>query len=203
MASRRLPLFPLPVVLLPDAHLPLHIFELRYRKLIADCAAQRTPFGILYHDPDEHGPFLFEEGRTGTEAHLEARQTLPDGRSLILVKGGARFRIVGEVPDPTEPYYEASVEDFQDDRSALSGDALVERRQRSIDLFRSAVAASAGSSDDPPELDSKRETSFPLADHLRIDADWLQRLLELRSEVQRLDRLDAVFSAASQRKRGT
>src|SRR5687768_18598605 len=124
MDSRRLPLFPLPVALLPGANLPLHIFELRYRKLIADCAAASAPFGILYHDPDEHGPFLFEEGRVGTAAHLEARQTLPDGRSLILVRGGARFRILAEVPDASEPYYEALVEDFPDEPGPTSGDAL-------------------------------------------------------------------------------
>jgi uncharacterized protein len=203
MESRRLPIFPLPVVLLPGASLPLHIFELRYRKLIADSAAAGTPFGILYHDPDLHGPFLFEEGRVGTEAHLEARQTLADGRSLILVKGGVRFRIRSEVPDPTEPYYEALVEDFPDRPAATSVQELVERRRRSIQLFRSAVAASAGSIDDPPVLDPARETSFALADHLRIDADWLASLLELESEVQRLDRLDAVFAAAAERKRGT
>ena len=196
---RRLPLFPLPVVLLPTSALPLHIFEPRYRRLIAHCLEYDKRFGVVYHDPDRHGPFLSEEGRVGTVAEIEVFHPLPDGRSLVLVRGGARFRIREGVESDT-PYYEALVEEYPD-RRRTAEEALRERRRRSIDLFGNAIEAVTGDNDESPPLDSVREASFPLASRLRIDPSWLQALLELPEETARLDRLDAVFQAAVDRRR--
>src|SRR5260370_38243553 len=47
MADRRLPMFPLGTVLLPFAHLPLHIFEPRYRALVKDCTPGDGEFGVV------------------------------------------------------------------------------------------------------------------------------------------------------------
>ena len=197
---RRLPLFPLPVVLLPGTALPLHIFEHRYRRLMAHCLEHDRQFGVVYHDPDQHGPFLSEEGRVGTVAEIEVFHPLPDGRSLVLVRGKPRFRI-REGVESGRPYYEAVVEEYPDRPARPHGEeALRERRRRSIELFASAVEAVAGEAEEAPELDPGRETSFPLAGRLRIDVAWLQALLELRDENARLDRLDAVFQAAVDRR---
>ena len=61
MAARasELPLFPLNVVLFPGVVLPLHIFEPRYRQMIADCQEQTTPFGIVLARPESQ-PLLEE-----------------------------------------------------------------------------------------------------------------------------------------------
>ena len=192
----RLPLFPLPIVLLPGTALPLHIFEPRYRTMVARCREEQSPFGLVFHDPDVHGPFLIEEGRVGTEAHIEVFHELPDGRSLILVRGGERFRIREEL-EATEPYYQAVVESYPDRTSGpLAPDALAERRRRSADLLQRAVEAVGGEMDGVPELDSEHDVSFQLARYLQINASWLQSLLELRDESERLERLDAIFRAA-------
>ena len=45
---RDLPIFPLPLVLFPGAVQPLHIFEPRYRRLLADSLAGDRRFGIAY-----------------------------------------------------------------------------------------------------------------------------------------------------------
>ncbi len=45
--STLLPLFPLDVVLLPGAPLPLHIFEPRYKEMISECLDQKRPFGVV------------------------------------------------------------------------------------------------------------------------------------------------------------
>jgi Lon protease-like protein len=199
---KRLPLFPLPVVLLPRAALPLHIFEQRYRRLVARCREADAPFGIVYHDPDVHGPFLIEEGQVGTEARIEVFHPLPDGRSLILVRGGERFRI-REGIESEEPFYEAVVEAYPDSEPVSGGPLrLEERRRRSLELFRAAVTAVAGSAEESPEPDAGSETSFLLASRLRIDASWLQALLELRDEGARLERLDVIFHAAASRRPG-
>jgi Lon protease-like protein len=192
----RLALFPLPVVLLPGTPLPLHIFEQRYRAMVARCREESKPFGLIYHDPDLHGPFLLEEGRIGTEAHIEVFHGLPDGRSLILVRGGDRFRIRDGL-ESDEPYYEAVVERYAD-RPPVGASAaqLAERRKSSTELLHRAIKAVGGETEAIPDLDSSGDVSFQLARCLQINAAWLQALLELHDESARLERLDVIFRAA-------
>ena len=85
MESFRIPLFPLPMVLFPGTLVPLHIFEPRYREMVRDVMEGEKRFGLLYHDPDESGPFMNEEGQLGTVAEIRRHQPLPDGRSMLLV----------------------------------------------------------------------------------------------------------------------
>ena len=92
MDGRLLPLFPLPVVLFPGVPLPLHIFEPRYRTMLADCMEGDRRFGILYR-PDEAGELALEPGHVGCVAHVESTQPLPDGRSNIIVTGEERFEL--------------------------------------------------------------------------------------------------------------
>ena len=195
---RRLPLFPLPVVLLPGSALPLHVFERRYRSLMAHCLEHDQQFGVVYHDPDLHGPFLNEEDRVGTVAEIEVFHPLSDGRSLVLVRGGAKFRIREGVESDT-PYYEAVVEEVIDGTS-LTAEALRARRSTSIALFAQAVQAVTGEGDEAAEPKATVEASFPMAGRLRIDVAWLQALLEMTDEVDRLDRLDVVFQSALHRR---
>ena len=198
--SRR-PLFPLPIVLLPGTALPLHIFEPRYRKMVAHCRDQEGPFGLIYHDPDVHGPFLIESGRVGTDAYIEVFHALPDGRSLILVRGGERFSIREEIAS-AEPYYEAWVDPYVDERpssTALAG--LPERRRLSSELLHRAVESVGGEGEGVPELDFAKDVSFQLARSLQINPSWLQALLELRDELARLERLDVIFRAAVEARR--
>src|SRR5919107_683717 len=56
---RELPVFPLPLVLFPGVPLPLHIFEERYRRMLADVRASNNLFGLSYFAPGERGdPYL-------------------------------------------------------------------------------------------------------------------------------------------------
>lgn len=192
----RLPLFPLPAVLFPGARIPLHIFEPRYRRMVGRCLEFDRRFGLLYHDPDLRGPFLMEEGRVGTVAEIEEFRILPDGRSLIVAGGRERFSI-REGIESEEPYYEGVVLDYHDPETAENG-GMVDRRRRSLALFREVVEG-LDERPDPerlPELDPRREVSFRLAPTIQIDPRWQQSLLELRDEEERLDRLDTVFELA-------
>ena len=190
----RLPLFPLPVVLLPGASMPLHVFEPRYREMVADCLRSDRRFGLVYHDWDQQGPFLFDEGRVGCVAEIREHQLLEDGRSLIGVRGMERFGIVDGIESETR-YYEALVSPYRD-TDPLPDDLLVARRQESIHLFHAVVASLAERPEQLPELRPDRETSFRLAQTISVDPSWHQRLLELRDETARLDELDRVFQAA-------
>ena len=102
-----LPLFPLNTVLFPGGHLPLHIFEDRYKQMIADCIAAKRPFGVcLIREGNEVGtaaePFDF-----GTTAHIRSVEELDEGRLNIVCTGGQRFR-VAEITQHS-PYLAAEV----------------------------------------------------------------------------------------------
>src|SRR6267378_7300015 len=109
---RELPIFPLPIVLFPGATQPLHIFEPRYRNLLADCLDGDRCFGIAYASPDKaSGP---APGDVGCIAHILTTQSLPDGRSDILTTGEQRFVLL-EWLATERPYRMARVEQFVDD----------------------------------------------------------------------------------------
>src|SRR5271165_5741940 len=88
MRPERIPLFPLNVVLLPGAELPLHIFELRYREMVKCCLKKKSEFGMLLSLPKG-------VARVGCTAEiLEVVKRYEDGRMDILTVGRAPFRVV-------------------------------------------------------------------------------------------------------------
>ncbi len=188
----RLPLFPLPVVLFPTAALPLHIFEPRYRRMVARCLEFDRKFGLIHHDADEQGPFLSEPGRVGCIAEIETFQPLPDGRSILLARGVDRF-VIDDGIESEEPYYEALVSPYMDEERALD---LLHRREHSLTLFEQVVGALPDEPERLPELDINHELSFPLARTIEVSPPWQQTFLELRDEACRLAELDRVFRAA-------
>lgn len=191
----RIPLFPLPVVLYPGATMPLHIFEPRYRRMVARCLEFDRRFGLLHHDADDQGPFLNEAERVGCVAEIDRFQPLPDGRSLILVRGVHRFRIVRGVDESPEPYYEAEVAPYED-LVHPRNDAILTVRTRTLGLLHEVLGRMPEPPDEVPCFDLQADLSFQLAPLIQIDGRWQQSLLELRDEAYRLERLEAVFQAA-------
>lgn len=186
-ATRRLPLFPLPVVLLPDAELPLHVFESRYRQMMAHCLEGDRRFGLIYHDPDRHGPFQLEPDRVGCIAEIEEFEPIPDGRSLVMVQGIKRFRLVDEI-DSENLYYEALVQDYRDDPEEPARVAALAREIGA--QFHETVDRVTKDEDAPlPPLHERAPVSFQLARWVMIDPAWQQALLESRSEIERLERI--------------
>lgn len=191
----QLPLFPLPVVLFPGAAMPLHIFEPRYRRMVARCLEFDRRFGLIHHDADEQGPFLNETDRVGCVAEIERFQPLPDGRSLIRIRGVHRFRIVTGLDESPEPYYEARVAPYEDLVHPRK-DAIQAVRNRTLGLLHTVLGSMTEPPDEVPCFDLEQDLSFQLAPLVQIDGRWHQSLLELRDEAYRLERLDAVFQAA-------
>lgn len=96
--TRLLPLFPLDAVLLPETHLPLHVFEPRYCAMLADALAGEGLIGLHTLDPD--GAPL-PDGRPALRAYgcageVVEHEPLPDGRSNIVLRGAFRYRIAAE-----------------------------------------------------------------------------------------------------------
>ncbi len=117
--ATRLSIFPLSGALLfPGMHLPLHIFEPRYRALVSDAMARDRRIGMIQPRPamtreEAEVPKLFDMGCVGRIAHVEAME---DGRYNIVLEGVARFRLLREL-DVTTPFrqVEAALETADDD----------------------------------------------------------------------------------------
>ncbi len=188
----RLPLFPLPVVLFPTATMPLHVFEPRYRRMVARCLETDRRFGLVYHDFDEAGPFMTDAGTVGCLAEIVDFQPLPGGRSMLMARGIERF-VIADGIESDEPYYEALVTPYADIRPA---EGIEAHRRRSLALFEAVVRTLPAEPGALPDLDVSGELSFPLVRTIDVEAPWQQAFLELRDEGHRLERLDAVFRAA-------
>ena len=92
--AARIAIFPLPGALLfPRARLPLHIFEPRYRAMVADAMAGEQTIGMVQPRDETPVPALFDVGCLGRITRCE---NLPDGRYNIVLTGLTRFRIASE-----------------------------------------------------------------------------------------------------------
>ena len=106
----KLPLFPLHTVLFPGMALPLHIFEPRYREMIADCRHQGLPFGVVSIRSGGEVGGVAEPHTVGTSALIAQIEKLPDGRLNIETVGHERFRILALHYD--RAYLTGTVETF-------------------------------------------------------------------------------------------
>ena len=178
-----LPLFPLQVVLLPGAELPLHIFEDRYKEMIAEVVHDRLEFGVI---------LAGEKGivNTGCTASIErVIREYPDGCLDIMARGRRRFEIV--LLNDERSFLRGSVEFFDDeDESAVPP----ETRQRAIDGFHEMQKLLAPGN--LAEIDSEELSRAPLSFRLAqpvADLGFRQGLLTTRSEGDRLRQLADFF----------
>jgi Lon protease-like protein len=196
---RELPLFPLPLVLFPGVPLPLHVFEERYRRLLADVRVSNNLFGLSYFDPNVAGTLERPEvGHVGCATEVVEVQPLPDGRSNILTVGVARYRI-NDYVESGEPYLVARVEFFEDEE----GDAAVlsKRAAEVAEMFTRIARAMRSINDERGDLpalplEDPERLSFLVAAVVEMEADAKQQLLELRSTAERLRRVYALLAQA-------
>jgi Lon protease-like protein len=177
MRPERIPLFPLNVVLLPGAPLPLHIFEPRYKEMVKDCLEEKSEFGMLLSLPKG----IAHVGCTAEI--LEVVKRYPDGRMDIVTVGRAPFRVVELFTE--NPLLEGQV-DYLEDREA-PGNPVVQRQL--VELYEACHTILF--EDYPKNLEgtSTEELSYRVASTLPMDLLWKQQILELRSEGDRQERL--------------
>jgi len=189
---RELPIFPLPIVLFPGAPQPLHIFEPRYRELLADCLAADRRFGIAYvpAEPAPGSESLPRAGDVGCVALIQNTQGLPDGRSNILTVGERRFVLVDWVGSD-RPYRLARVEEFDDEPvEASEAVTLAGDVREGFTQLTAALGILTGREDDVVELATDPQLlSFQVAAALELDPDAKRALLALRSTTVRLRQL--------------
>ncbi len=177
-------LFPLGIVLLPTERVPLHIFEVRYQELIAECLEHDRDFGLVFEEDEQ----LEEIGTFA--AVLDVIDRFDDGRLNIVVEGRDRFRIMRETAGRT--FRTAEVETIADE--AL--DAERAARDRALELYR-ALGQIVETEVDEPDPDSGA-LSFELAARVDFGPKRKQELLELRSEPERLRIVSALLERAAE-----
>ena len=172
----KIPLFPLDVVLFPGAGLPLHIFEQRYREMIAECVASHSPFGVVRAQ---------REGLAviGTTAEVvRILHQYPDGRCDILTEGIERFEI--EQLDNSRSFLQAEV-DLLPDTDELAPRPM---REECVALHFEALQL-LGAFEPGISLDLDKPVSFLLAATMPADLGFQQRLLTITSDAERTERL--------------
>ena len=172
-----LPLFPLEVVLLPGTPLPLHIFEARYKEMIAECLANESPFAVVR---------ALEEGiaEVGCTAEiLTVTKQYADGRMDLIAEGRERFEVL-EV-NHERAFLRAEVLLVPDEPA----NPIESEKLRAIQLHLEILSL-AGAVQDLSAADQNR-LSFYLAGSLPLDLDFKQKLLAMRSETERLQAVAA------------
>jgi Lon protease-like protein len=178
-------LFPLPLVLMPGEQAPLHIFEPRYRELVAECLERAEPFGLVLSD---------EEGgirEVGTRALVvEVLDRFDDGRLNVVVEGGERFRVVGLTEGRT--FQTAEIDEVDDDLELPTPD----EREEALVAYDKVVAAAEAELDD---LDRDGDDlAFQIAARIDLGTEVKQQLLEMRSERDRLVALAGLLDRAAE-----
>lgn len=178
------PLFPLGSPLFPGMVLPLHIFEPRYRQLVADLLALDEPgvFGVVYiregHEVGDESARALSD--VGTIAVVRAVATLPDGRYELVAIGRERFHLQ-RVVKGAKPYLQAEVVPVED---PPPGDLaqLAERARSAFDAYLAAVPAELA--DDLP--DDPEVLPYHLALHVVLPPADRQRVLAAADAAERL-----------------
>ena len=180
--SSLLPIFPLELVLLPGVPLPLHIFEPRYKEMIAECLEQKKPFGVVRASSDG----VAEIGCTAEI--MSVTKKYDDGRMDILTRGVDRFEVLEVNEERSFLRAEiAMVQDEDEDEDGDEGGAhkpIAEMVTQAVRLH-AEIAKLAGAEPSGPD-EHAGNLSFLLAGSLPLDLDFKQSLLATLSEAKRL-----------------
>lgn len=181
ISTRTLPIFPLQRVAVPGEAMVLHVFEPRYRNMIAGLTDDRFGLVLIRRGSELGGGAKYHD--VGVVARIIDRRDLDDGRILLAMLGEQRFEVVDRLPE--DPYPAAEVvlldESSESDTELLADVAAALRRYL-------AVSAEAGEGGDVMfELSTDpAAASYQVASILRLVAPERQELLELPSAQDRL-----------------
>ena len=180
-----LPLFPLPnVVLFPNVFLPLHIFEPRYREMVADALAGDRMIGMVLLRPGweadyEGRPPVYPVGCAGLITFSEQHA---DGRYNIVLRGFTKFRLIEE--DQTRSYRLGRVEPLMEEATDRDRAEIRGERQRLEALLMPQAGGRAVDATIPPSM-SDEDLVNALAQYLDLEPLEKQALLEREGIVAR------------------
>jgi Lon protease-like protein len=176
-----LPLFPLDLVLFPGTPLPLHIFEPRYREMIAECLDRKLSFGVVRSK---------EEGvaEIGCTAEIiTVTNKYPDGSMDIVTEGRERFEVMQV--NQERSFLQAEVLYLRDDPEKATAEEIA----HAVELQNEILKLAGADSSDPSEI--QPQLSFTLVGPLPLDLDFKQTLLGMKSEAERMQAVISYLEA--------
>ena len=173
MAGRELPIFELPLVLLPGEQVPLHIFEERYKRMVGTALEQGEPFGIVLRD-DEGARSI------GCTARIDdVLERFDDGRMNIVVSGEEPFKVIDRFESPDYPTGEVELIPDEDIPPIDEASASAAR-----EAFAQLAERATGERPEPAELDGA--SAYAIAARVELPPETKQQLLEMRDEDDRM-----------------
>lgn len=177
----QMPLFPLPLVLLPGEFLPLHIFEPRYQMMLQDVTEGHNRFGVVLNESHKGG---FAE--VGCMAEIKMVEKLSDGRAHVFTLGSRRFKVIDITQE--KPYLIAEVEALSDPEPTRASKVYANKVRTLLDdIFKLSGKLSDGSVVELPEV-PKDPTGvcYWVAQMFYRSAEARQEVLESTSLLERL-----------------
>ena len=185
MVQQDFPLFPLGIVALPFEAVPLHIFEPRYREMVAECLESKSEFGIVWASEDG----LRQIGCACEIAEVLERHE--DGRMDILTRGTRPFRLV-EAHEHL-PYPTGTVEWLDDKPEQSDSETAEAAHQAYANLVEQATDA------EPERERVAAMSAYAMAATVDFGLEAKQGLLSLRSENARMRLVTRLLRAALKR----
>jgi Lon protease-like protein len=185
MVQADFPLFPLGIVALPSEAVPLHIFEPRYRTMVADCLESGSEFGIVWASEDG----LRQIGCACEIAEVLERHE--DGRLDILTRGTRPFRLVEA--HEHRAYPSGTIEWLEDKPEQLDAATVEEAHEAYATLVEQATDHEA----ERDRVDAMG--AYDMAATVDFGLEAKQGLLSLRSENARLRLVTRLLRAALKR----
>ena len=177
---KKIPLFPLNIVVFPSSKYPLHIFEERYKKMINRCLSEKTGFGIVTKIDNQLS-------KIGSYVEIEdILQKFDNGEMDISVVGRGRF-FIDTVHSHQDKYLVADVSEYEDLTSDISPSLLLELRssfERIIEKTNFQLEEAFWRNYEESGL-----KSFKLAEKSGLSLQQQQSLITLRDENERANYL--------------
>ncbi len=185
MAGHELPIFELPLVLLPGEQVPLHIFEERYKRMVGHSLDEGEPFGIVLRDDDGARSI-------GCTARVDdVLERFEDGRMNIVVSGLEPFKVLDRFEAPEYPAGEVEVIAEGGERGGDEDSAAAAR-----EAF--AELAERATGERPEEEQLSDASAYAIAARIELPPETKQELLETRDEDKRMELLASALKAVEE-----
>lgn len=203
-------LFPIPeMVCFPGMVVPLHVFEPRYRAMIRDCTRDARMIGVC-HTARQVSPSrprqpldvalrsnqaTFEPRSVFSAGPCEVIDTSEDGRLLVEIRMRSRYRLLEELQ--SVPYRVVSAERVDDEQDDLQPQNIAELDRLQSRISGALISLVAGQDVEKAlaleaiewKLMTPAQFSYRIFDVLRLEADRMQSILEIRRPLERLKRI--------------
>jgi Lon protease-like protein len=194
MLPPTIPLFPLPnAVLFPNVFLPLHIFEPRYRQMVAEALEGDRIIGMTLLRPGweadyEGRPPIYPIGCAGLITFAERHK---DGRYNIVLRGLEKFRVIEEESNSTRSYRMARVDSIFDSTEAKTDAerAAMRTARRRLEALLVPQPEGRGAEPKVPPTMPDEDLVNALAQYLELEPVEKQALLERETLLARCQSL--------------